>query len=151
MAAASSACRRVAVSMSRADAVSTSVGSTGGSWTVTLRSPDDLEVRQARQHRLAADARVLERDRDLLVAAGELRRHHDPVAPPTVAHPVAVAELAFAGNDRTWRARGRCRGPKRAGRCASLEGLPFRSQVPARAEGLAVGRGPGPAAALPVR
>src|SRR6476469_9487284 len=107
--------------MSRAAASATSAGSTGGSPTVMgaglpgscrrprpdgrpmagrrSRSPDDVQVGEAREHGLATDRRVLEGDRDLLVAPGQLRGHDDAVAPPAVAHPVAVSELSLARDD----------------------------------------------------
>src|SRR5205814_1300932 len=66
---------------------------------IGVELPDDVEVGEAGKHRLAADASVAERNDDLLVAAGQLRAHHDSVAPPRVVDPVAVAELALAGDD----------------------------------------------------
>src|SRR5260221_10897368 len=61
---------------------------------------DDVEVGEARQHRLAAHPCVLERHRDLLVAARQLAGHHNPVAPAGMAHAIAIAESALAGDDR---------------------------------------------------
>src|SRR5690349_7648228 len=64
------------------------------------RSTDDVQVREAREHRLAADRSVLEGDRHFLVAPRELAGHHDPVAPPGVTDSIAVAEAALARDDR---------------------------------------------------
>src|SRR6187399_2478873 len=79
-----------------------SVGTRGGA-AIARSLPDEIEVREARQHRLAPDRRVLERDRDLLIAPGELRGHHDPIAPSSMADAIAVAVLTLARDDRTWR------------------------------------------------
>ena len=96
-----------------------------------------LEVREAREHRLAADARVLERDRDLLVVAGQLRGHDDPVAPLRVADAVAVAVAPLAGHDR----------PRRDGPPLARP-EPGRTAIPASSQaGIDVGGGigrPGP-------
>src|SRR6185312_7539638 len=72
-----------------------------------LRSPDDVQVGETDEHRLAPDRRVLERDRDLFVAAGQLAGDDDAVAPAGVANAIAVAELALAGDDRPGRLRPR--------------------------------------------
>ncbi len=62
-------------------------------------SADDLEVRERGQHRLAADDRVPEGDRDLFVVTRQLRGDHDPVAPPCVTDPVPVPVPALARDD----------------------------------------------------
>ena len=119
---------------------------------------DDLEVGQARQHRLAADGRVLERDRDLLVAAGQLGGHHDAVAPAAMADAVAVAELALAGDDRARRRAGRASRPRwrRRPTQSDPDGAPA-AKASRRAARSRLGRnvspgrrGAGSAAALPV-
>src|SRR6476620_12629301 len=84
-------------------------------------SADDLEVCEAGEHRLGTDRRVLERDRDLLVAAGQLGGHHDAVAPSGVADPVPVAELALARDDGTRPDRGGRPGP--GSRCGAGPGI----------------------------
>src|SRR5688572_14035117 len=76
-------------------------------------SAGDLEVGEARQHRLAADARVLECDRDLLVAAGELRGDDDALAPCGVPHAVTVAGLSLAWDHRAVCSWGRGRSGRR--------------------------------------
>src|SRR5258705_9364391 len=119
-----------------------------------MRSPpsaDDLEVGEAGEDRLPADRRVLEHDGDLLVAAGELGRHDDSVAPASVADPVTVAELALARDDRRlWadrrRSRTLTRTYERARRRPTRECLAFCREVPARPERLPPGRGARPAA-----
>ena len=79
-------------------------------------SARQLEVGEAREHRLAPDLRVAEGDRDLLVVAGELRGHHDAVAPARRGGPVAVAVAALAGDDRARRMAREGRGvARRAG------------------------------------
>src|SRR5258706_7107527 len=126
-----------------------------------MRSPpsaDDLEVGEAGEDRLPADRRVLEHDGDLLVAAGELGRHDDSVAPASVADPVTVAELALARDDRPlWADRRRSRlrtgtrSAERAGRRAAGERLSLGGEVAARPERLAGWRRAGSAAPLAER
>src|SRR5882672_8274459 len=126
-----------------------------------MRSPpsaDDLEVGEAGEDRLPTDRRVLEHDGDLLFAAGELRRHDDPIAPASVADAVTVAELALARDDRPlWADRRRrwfrsgTRSPERARRRPTGKGLAFRSEVAARPERLARWRCTGSAAPLAER
>src|SRR5829696_3306087 len=60
----------------------------------------ELQVGEARQHRLASDTGVLERDGDLLVVPSELRGDDDAVAPLRVVDPVPVAVPPLTGNDR---------------------------------------------------
>src|SRR6266446_6444221 len=105
-----SAWRATAASAVRFSAALTSEGSTGSRSVVSViasrirscsqarrqlraarpRSADDLEVGEAGQDRLPTHRGVLEHDRDLLVAAGQLGGHDDPVAPAGVADAVAV-------------------------------------------------------------
>src|SRR5262249_41864393 len=97
----SSRWRASACSCPSAAARSTRAGSTGRTSTGPVTAlPDDLEGGEARQQRPVADAGVPERDRDLLVVAGELATDDDAVAPVAVVDAVAIAELAFAGHDR---------------------------------------------------
>src|SRR5215212_10883885 len=107
---------RSAAIASKSDSRTIRSRSMSGPATLTGASlADEIQVREAREHRLPADGRVLERDGDLLVAPRQLGRHDDPVTPATVADPVAIAVLAFAGNDRSRRpGRGRAGGGDRA-------------------------------------
>ena len=119
---------------------------------------------------LAPDRRVLEGDRDLLVAPGQLAGDHDAVAPAGVTDAVAVAELALAGDDRAggprpagWRAaacrtggrrsssQARTGRPKRARTARRRERLALRREVARRPERLARRRRTRPAAPLPER
>ena len=124
------------------------------------RSPDEVEVGQADEHRLAPDRGVLERDRDLLVAAGQLAGDDDAVAPAGVADPVAVAELALAGDDRAggpWRASpaagrraSRSSSQARTGRAREPDDAPssYASRLAARSR---PGRNVSPAGGAPGR
>src|SRR4029079_10204421 len=108
----------------------------------TMCLPEEIEVREARKHRLAADGGVLERDRDLLVAPRQLARDHDSVAPASMSDAIAVAVLPFARDDRPRRTRRpdasrRARGsPERSRPRATLERLSASRQVARRTERL---------------
>src|SRR5688572_25361876 len=112
--------------------------------TLAQRTPatlsDDVEVGEAGEHRLAADRRVPEGDDDLLVAPGELRAHDDSVAPAGVADPIAVTELALAGDHGTCRRKRHLRPrrhPERPRPRPTGEGLAPGGEIATRAERLA--------------
>src|SRR5204863_786055 len=116
---------------------------------------DQIEIGEAREHRLAPDSWILEGDRDLLVAPGQLGGDDDPIPPAPVAHTIAVPILALAGDDRARRADGaRCRRAARP--CertrwrALVVGLALGTQVAGRAERLAGRRSAGRAAPLAI-
>src|SRR5215212_3362598 len=79
---------------------------TGSAVVIASTLTDEVEVGEAREHRLAPHRWVLEGHRDLLVAAGQLRCHDDAVTPSTMPDAIAIAELALAGDDRARRADG---------------------------------------------
>src|SRR5688500_7709963 len=78
--------------------IAASVPSDAGGLAADLAG--QLEACQGGEQRLTADLRVPERDRDLLVAAGELRADDDAVTPAGVADAVPVPVAALAGHDR---------------------------------------------------
>src|SRR4029079_1777292 len=112
---------------------SSSPGAGSGADRSSARSlAEEVEVGETREHRLATDGRILERDRDLLVAPGQLGGDDDAVAPAAVTDAVAVAVLALAGDERTGRtglcsraAGHRARPTERARRSPGFECIAF--------------------------